>query len=70
MNSLALDRIINTLEWYALEAEALQRNLEAKNNEAILASVTVLALDGGSRAKDAIAILSLAKQAKARNPSG
>lgn len=51
------DKTRDALEFYRLEAEALARYMaEGKENkaDAILASVTVLSLDGGSRAREVL----------------
>lgn len=47
-----LDRIQETLKWYAEEAQALSKNMIAKQDMAVLASVKVLSLDAGKRVKD------------------
>ena len=41
------------LRWYADEAEAIAKHLQEKRDTALLASVQVLALDAGKRARDA-----------------
>jgi len=47
-----LDRTQEALQWYGKEAFAILENLVKKNDMAVLASVTVLELDAGKRAKD------------------
>lgn len=48
-----LDRMRDALQWYASEADAIARNVMAQRTQAMLASMQVLALDGGKRARDA-----------------
>lgn len=51
-----LDRMRDALQWYAAEAEACAKNSNSGNHaapHALMASVTVLALDGGKRTRDA-----------------
>lgn len=42
------------LEWYGEQAEAASRHLTVINEEALLAIITALSLDGGKRASDAL----------------
>jgi hypothetical protein len=42
------------LEWYGEEAKAISKNLLAKQDNALLASIQVLALDTGHRADEAL----------------
>lgn len=54
--------IEEALTWYADEARALAKNLlSGAHTAAVLASLTVLAIDGGRRADEALA------QLKAKN---
>lgn len=51
------ERLRSALEWYADEARACAKNSHTGNHaapQALLASVTVLALDGGQRADEAL----------------
>lgn len=51
------DKIREALDFYRCEAEALARYMAERKedkSEAILASVTVLSLDGGRRAREAL----------------
>lgn len=49
------DAVRQALEWYAAEAEALAKNTATgAHTQAVLASVTVLALDGGRKARAAL----------------
>lgn len=50
------DRIGRAAEWYAEQAEALQRYLNAKppKTEAAFAVMQALAIDGGRRYRDAL----------------
>ena len=48
-----LDRMRDALQWYANEADAVARNVMAQRTQAMLASMQVLTLDGGKRARDA-----------------
>lgn len=47
-------RLREALKWYAEEAAAISRYMKAGQDMAVLASVTVLANDGGSRAEAAL----------------
>lgn len=47
-----LDRMRDALQWYASEADAIARNVVAQHTQAMMASMQVLALDGGKRARD------------------
>ncbi len=47
-----LDRICDELSWYGGEAMAIQRHLQIKNTDAVMAVVTVLSLDAGKRAEE------------------
>lgn len=47
-----LDRMRDALQWYAGEADAIARNVVAQRAQAMMASMQVLALDGGKRARD------------------
>lgn len=49
-----LDRLVAPLAWYRDEARAIAANLAINSTTAVLASVTVLSLDNGSRALRAI----------------
>lgn len=51
-----IERLALVLEWYASEAEALAKHMHDKkpSGDAVLASVTVLTLDGGERARVAL----------------
>lgn len=51
-----LQRLREALAWYGDEASALARHMAsgAAHSQAVLASVTVLALDAGMRAKTAL----------------
>lgn len=42
------------LEWYRDYAAAITRHMAAKNDQAVLACVTALSLDGGKRAHGAL----------------
>ena len=44
----------DALEWYADEVRSLAKNMIDKQDDAVLASVTVLMLDAGKRAVDAM----------------
>lgn len=57
MNEEEIKEIRKALEWYGYEAEAICRNSIVINEKAIGASVTVLGLDAGERAKRALKIL-------------
>ena len=48
---LRIKRMRDALKFYELEAEAISMNM-GKNDEAVLASLTVLSLDAGKRARD------------------
>jgi hypothetical protein len=50
------DALAEALRWYCYEAEAIHRN-NGMNVPALIASVTVLAHDGGARAEQALAQL-------------
>lgn len=45
-----LSEMKHALNWYAGEADAIARHVLAQNTSAMLASMQVLALDGGKRA--------------------
>ena len=45
-----LDKIYDVLQWYATEANAINKNMIAAKDFALLASMNVLGLDGGTRA--------------------
>ena len=47
----------NAIEWYSEEADAISKNMIAKRDNAILASVQVIALDSGSRARESLAAI-------------
>jgi len=51
--------LVGALEWYKSEATAIKRNYtkDLKNEDLILASLTVLSLDGGDRAEKAIKVI-------------
>lgn len=54
----AIRTALEALRWYASEAEALARHLaKGEHTDAVLASLTVLSLDRGTRAQSAIATL-------------
>ena len=46
--------VLNQLDWYRDQCEALQRFLAQENMGAVQACLTALALDGGNRAEKAI----------------
>ncbi len=46
-----------TLTWYMDESQAIKKNLTEKRDQAVLASVNILSMDNGDRAKRAIDIL-------------
>jgi hypothetical protein len=46
-----------TVAWYADEARAISKNMLAKQDIAVMASVQVLSLDAGSRAEKALATI-------------
>lgn len=51
-------KVIENLEWYATEAQAINKNINNKEAaQALLASLTVLANDDGLRAQNSIAVL-------------
>lgn len=58
MNADTKAKVKQALEFYLYEAEAIHRNLESKNPDAALASMAVLKLDAGNRAKAALDLLS------------
>ena len=58
MSTPAQKALREALEWYRDEAEALARNVATGvHTQAVLASVTVLAIDRGKRAETALAAL-------------
>jgi hypothetical protein len=57
INMDAALRMRAALEWYRDEAKALAKNVESgAHTQAVLASLTVLALDAGRRADEALAL--------------
>lgn len=49
-----LDKLYDALRWYEGEAVAIHKNMIAKHDMAVLASVNVLSLDNGKRSLDVL----------------
>ena len=53
-----MSTIVEALRWYAAEAESLAKHMkDGAHTQAVLASLTVLSLDAGKRARAALAAL-------------